>query len=302
MTSMNNAIPCLLLLTAMFVHGCDKPQPSAGGTQDSLSSNISDGLTRAIGKGQIDSGNTLAIVNGKPITHELLIVYRKLKEMQEGHATDTPISEKESIEELINMQLLVQKAQRENLHRLPEIANLIQLQQDSILAKRAINDMLRGHVADEESINSEYRRQYTGQTQREYSARHILVRELTTAEQLISQLRQGADFAQLAQQHSIGPSAPHGGNLEWFSLDSVLPEFARAVQMLEKNDITATPIQTRYGWHVIQLLDAREIAPPPLQQVRERIIASLQDAYLDQALQQLRSEADIQLLKQRVVE
>jgi peptidyl-prolyl cis-trans isomerase C len=149
-------------------------------------------------------------------------------------------------------------------------------------------------------IESEYQKQYSDTTRMEYSARHILVKEMAAAEEIIKQLNQGADFAQLARDKSTGPSAPYGGELEWFTLENMVPEFSTEIKTLDKNQITTKPVKTRYGWHVIQLLDKREIPPPALEQVRDTLVAELQSSLLEATLEQLRANADIQILKQGI--
>jgi peptidyl-prolyl cis-trans isomerase C len=64
--------------------------------------------------------------------------------------------------------------------------------------------------------------------------------------------------------------------------------FADAVASLKKGEITPAPVQTQYGWHVIQLLDTRETPVPPLDQVKDRVSQLVETkkfhAYEDQLL------------------
>jgi peptidyl-prolyl cis-trans isomerase SurA len=97
-------------------------------------------------------------------------------------------------------------------------------------------------------------------------ARHILMRtnELQddeTVRQKLDKLRErilaGEDFAGLAATTSEDPgSAADGGDLGWQGPGTFAPEFERAVNALEENEISE-PFQTQFGWHIAQLLGRR---------------------------------------------
>lgn len=285
----------LLLLTGVTLCACEPPPPAATeSAQTSLSGNITTQFT-GLDNNATNTDNAVAIVNGEPLPAELLVAYREFRKSQ-GAAEDAAITEQEALDELINMQLLVQKAEKENLHKSPLIAMLLRLQHDGILAQQVMSNMLSEHPVTDEQLQQAYEKEYADKKQKEYHARHILLKEKAEAEAIITQLQGGADFAKLAKEKSAGPSAPYGGELEWFTLDSVLPEFASAITTLDNNQITPTPVKTRYGWHVIQLQESRAISPPPLDQVRDTLLTQLKTTMLEESIEALRGQADIQIL------
>lgn len=87
-------------------------------------------------------------------------------------------------------------------------------------------------------------------------ARHILVEDETVALNLIEQLNKGADFAELAKAQSTDTgSGANGGDLGWFGKGAMVPEFETAAFALEKpGDYTTTPVQSQFGFHIIQLI------------------------------------------------
>lgn len=96
-------------------------------------------------------------------------------------------------------------------------------------------------------------------------ARHILIGMKSgvsddDARERLKRLRErivgGADFAELAKVHSDDPSSAKGGDLGWISPGDTVPEFERSLMQLKENEISA-PVQTQYGWHLIQLLERR---------------------------------------------
>jgi peptidyl-prolyl cis-trans isomerase C len=114
-------------------------------------------------------------------------------------------------------------------------------------------------VAMEEITDEELQAEYDALTpppirSQEFNASHILVETEEEAQALIDALGEGADFAELAAESSIGPSGPNGGQLGWFTAGMMVPEFEVAVFELEAGEVSA-PVQTQFGWHVILLND-----------------------------------------------
>lgn len=115
----------------------------------------------------------------------------------------------------------------------------------------------------EEQIQAEMS---TTVTEEQVQARHILIRfsedqdgdearARTEAQALLDQLRAGADFAELARQHSEDPgSAVRGGDLGFFGRGQMVPEFERTAFAMEPNQISDL-VRTAYGYHIIQTLE-----------------------------------------------
>ena len=91
----------------------------------------------------------------------------------------------------------------------------------------------------------------------EYNASHILVNEEDQAKNILKDLNAGKDFDDLAKKHSVGPTAKNGGKLNWFDLNTMVPEFSTALMVLSEGDISQ-PVKTKFGWHVIKLNETRE--------------------------------------------
>jgi peptidyl-prolyl cis-trans isomerase C len=73
----------------------------------------------------------------------------------------------------------------------------------------------------------------------------------------------------------------------------MLPEFSAAAFKLKPNEYTQTPIHTRYGWHVIQVLETRTAQPPTYDQVHDELKQKLQKQDVEQAVAQARSQVKI---------
>jgi len=105
--------------------------------------------------------------------------------------------------------------------------------------------------------------------QTEVWARHILVADEATAQDIIKQLQDGADFATLAAKYSTDTSnAANGGDLGWFGPGAMVPEFETAAFALKNpGDFTATPVKSSFGYHIIQLI-AKQDRPLTADQIQ----------------------------------
>lgn len=119
----------------------------------------------------------------------------------------------------------------------------------SLLQEKATKDV---EVTDEEIKN------YYDQAKYELNARHILVADEATAKEVEDKLKNGGDFAKLAEEYSQDGSAANGGELGWFTVGTMVPEFNDVAYALELNEISA-PVQSEFGYHIIQVTDKREV-------------------------------------------
>ena len=111
---------------------------------------------------------------------------------------------------------------------------------------------------------------------------------------LIAQLDDGADFAELAKANSTGPTGPNGGDLGWFSPDQMVGPFSEAVSVLEDGAYTAAPVQTQFGWHVILREESRDNQPPTLESVRDALSQRIEQTKFTAYLETLRTEHNSQ--------
>lgn len=145
----------------------------------------------------------------------------------------------------------------------------------NLLQEKALTDGVE--VTDEE-IQAYYDRQGT-----ELNARHILVADEETAATVMEELEGGEDFAELAQEYSTDGSAAEGGDLGWFGTGAMVPEFEEAAYSLEVDEISE-PIQSQFGFHIIQVTDKREVeGVEPLEGQEEEIRSELAMLNADQA-------------------
>ena len=125
------------------------------------------------------------------------------------------------------------------------------------------------------------------------AASHILVEadEEEKAKELKTQLDEGADFAALAEEHSICPSGIQGGDLGFFSRGQMVPAFEEAAFNMEPGEIS-DPVQTEFGWHIIKVTD-RVDQTDDFEEAQEYIVMQLEQERLQDHIEDLRESADI---------
>ncbi len=132
-------------------------------------------------------------------------------------------------------------------------------------------------------------------TEEEVHARHILVSSEDEAKAVLDALAEAdADFAAIAAEKSIGPSASKGGDIGYFVKAAMVPEFAEAAFAMAVGEVSKAPVQTQFGWHVIKVEDRRPTPVPTLDELREEIVAGLQQAVVDDGIAELRKDQKIE--------
>jgi peptidyl-prolyl cis-trans isomerase C len=231
----------------------------------------------------------LATINGTSLTAGDIERYRERRPEQEG-------TQAELLQELINIELLVQDAERSKLDAGEEFKLEMEMTRRAMLAQFAVRNQVDGHPVTEEQMRKVYDEQ-VGQSagKTEYHARHILLANEADAKKVIADLDAGGDFVALAKERSTGPSGPQGGDLGFFEPGQMVPEFSQAAIALEPGTYTKTPVKTQFGWHVILLEETRKIEGPSFEQVKPQIENMLQSMQVREYLEGLRSKAEIEV-------
>lgn len=236
----------------------------------------------------------IATVNGQPIAQK---DYDQFIELLVSQGTpETPELRAQVKEEMINRVVMVQQAEKVGITKKPVIQTELELARQGILVRALMADYLEKNPITEADVQAEYDKlkQEEGEAL-EYNVRHILVEDEETAKSLQKQLQdKSASFEDLATANSRDPgSAAQGGSLGWAQADNYVGPFAAAVQATPKGEMTAAPVETQFGWHIIEVVDERPVAFPPMAQVREQLEEMMRQQALSDFQRELRSEATI---------
>lgn len=219
-------------------------------------------LTPAVPTQAQPADPVLAVVNGAPIKKsDLEAAHQSLPEQYR----QVPLEQiyEPLLERVIDGRLLLTEAEKRDLAKDPEVQAEI---------ARARNDVLRDSLVEQaiETSTTQERLQAVydalksqpGFAYEEVHARHILLPDEAAAREVIQQLQNGADFAELAKAKSTDPSAQsNAGDLGYFRREAMVPEFAEAAFKIEPGTIGQDPVKSPFGWHVIKVEDRRQKVP-----------------------------------------
>lgn len=120
-------------------------------------------------------------------------------------------------------------------------------------------ELLQDKALQDQGIKEEDVKKYYEQMKYELNGRHILVADEATAKEVIEKIKGGAKFADVAKEYSTDKSsAEKGGELGWFTVGAMVDEFNDAAYALELNTLSE-PVQSKYGYHVIEITDKRDV-------------------------------------------
>jgi len=230
----------------------------------------------------------VATINGVEIQNTTYDQY--LQNRLQKPAAETTEEERAAVkQELTDIYLLTTLPMAEELAQEEPTKSQIELQYRAVLAQSVVGHWLQDNPATEEEIQEAYVAQTLLAPDFQFKARHILVETQSAAVELIAQLDEGADFAELAAENSTGPSGPSGGDLGWFSPNQMVAPFSDAVSRLQDGTYTKEPVQTEFGWHVILREESRSNEPPPLDSVRDVIKQNVEQTKFQEFLEGLRA-------------
>lgn len=229
----------------------------------------------------------VATVNGQDITLGQMIVMKQ--SIQDPAMANLP---DQALWDMMLDQLIRQAAVADAAQQDAGVRAQLELQRRNTLASATVSQIAETEPAEAE-LQTAYDRLFAeAGNVTEYNAAHILVETEEEAAEIKAQLDDGADFGELAETASTGPSGPNRGDLGWFAADQMVPPFAEAVAAMQPGTIS-DPVQTEFGWHVIQLNETRLREAPALAEVRDQISQMVLREKVEAEIQRLVDEAEI---------
>ncbi|GAD23188.1 peptidylprolyl isomerase [Acidovorax sp. MR-S7] len=239
------------------------------------------------------AAQNLAIVNGKAVPKERAEVLKQ--QVERSGRPITPEIENQIKEEVIAREIFMQEAQKRGLEASADYKAQMELARQTILIRELFADYQKSSPVTDAEIQAEYDKFVAANAGKEYKASHILVEKEDEAKAIIASLKKGGKFEDIAKKQSKDPgSGARGGDLDWASPSSYVPEFTEALVKLEKGKTTQAPVKSQFGWHVIRLDDVREAQLPKLDEVKPQIAQQLQQQKLIKFQEDLRAKAKVE--------
>jgi peptidyl-prolyl cis-trans isomerase C len=229
-------------------------------------------------------------VNGVAIPQSLLDV-RVNAALAQGQP-DTPELRNAVRDELINIQVLAQAANKSGLSKKADVVQQIDLSKMTILASAFIQDYIKKHPISEATLKQEYEKINKQRGGKEYKVSHILVKTEDEAKAVVEQLK-SKKFEDVAMDKSQDPgSSVKGGDLGWAVPSNFVKPFADAMVALNKGQVSA-PVQSQFGWHIIRLEDSRDLKVPSFDEVKPQLTQHMQQQMVQQVISEQRAKATI---------
>lgn len=221
-------------------------------------------------------GTTLAEVNGTVITTEdfKLEIDRLppyLKPMvQSGEG------KKELLDSMIIREIILEQAMKDGIDKDKEVAERM----EDLRKRLIVETYLKKKVETDAKISDADLKKFYDENKDKFKAgeqvkaSHILVKSEKEAQDILVQLKGGAQFDELAKKFSTDSTASKGGDLGWFSKGAMVPEFDKVAFSLKEGEVSGI-VKTQFGFHLIKLTGKRPAGIAPFEEVREQIKANL---------------------------
>jgi peptidyl-prolyl cis-trans isomerase C len=242
-----------------------------------------------------DTSPTVATVNGVPITRGFYEFY--IKGITGKTSADlTPQMRATALDNLIRGKVVGDEAAKEGIDKTADTGYTMQLARMQVLEQAVQDKYLKDRPPTEQELRAEYETQVGQMPKLEYHTRNILVATEPFAEKAIARLEKGEKFEDVAKSLSMDPSKSNGGDVPFTTPERMPPPYAAAVIALKPGEYTRKPVQTQFGWHVIQLIETRDLTPPPYDQVKQRLEQVVQQKKFRKYMDELMTQAKVEKL------
>lgn len=221
-------------------------------------------------------GQTVAEVNGSVITtadfkKEVETLPPYLRPM-----TETPEGKKELLDTMIIREIIMQQAQKDGLDKSQAVTDKL----EELKKRVVVEAFLKKKIEDQANISDADLQKFYDQNKDKFNsgdqvrASHILVKSENEAQDILGQIKKGANFEALAKKNSVDSAGAKGGDLGWFGKGSMIPEFEKVVFSLKEGELSGV-VKTQFGYHIIKLTGKRPAGIRSFAEAKEQIKAKL---------------------------
>ena len=239
------------------------------------------------------SAQNVAIVNGKAVPMERVEALAK-----QVQASGQPVDEATRAQlkqEVIMREIFMQEAEKRGVAGGDDYKVQMELARQTLMIRALFANEEKAHPVTDADVQAEYDKFTAANGGKEFRARHILVEKEDEAKAVITQLKGGAKFEDLAKKLSKDPgSGANGGDLDWANAASYVTEFSEAMIKLGKGEMTQEPVKSQFGWHVIRVDDIRQAQLPKLEEIKDQIAQQLKQQRLSAFQNGLREKAKVE--------
>jgi peptidyl-prolyl cis-trans isomerase C len=235
----------------------------------------------------------VAVVNGKEITQDVLNQYLSVVQRSADPKKNDP---RAALDDLVATEIALQEARKTDILERAETKQRIEDFTRNILLTTWTKEKVEAFEVTEDEITKVYEERVKKDANDEFKARHILLKTEEEAKAVIAEIAGGADFVKVAEEKSTGPSAKNGGDLGWFKSATMVKPFSDAVKEMKKGGVSAEPVKTQFGFHVIKLEDTRPAKLPPMDSLKPQLQRMLAQQKMMTFMDEMKEKADIKIM------
>lgn len=234
----------------------------------------------------------IATVNGTPITQEQLD-----RVIAQSGVQANPQIAQALKQQLIARELFRQQAAKNPAYeKLPVVKQAMQEAHDAAITQVWLKDNIKPAPVTDEQVKARYDAIVASLGDKEYKAHVIQLGDDVTAAQVLAQLKQGGDFAKLAQQYSTAPNKVRGGDMDWVSFKVPAEEgktqnlplpLAREIAALAVGATSTAPVEVGSQRYLVKVDAARPTQVPAYDVVKPAIRQALETAELERVTVQV---------------
>ncbi|MDR1451246.1 MAG: peptidyl-prolyl cis-trans isomerase [Helicobacteraceae bacterium] len=239
------------------------------------------------------SAATLATVNGDKITSEEIAF--RLSQYPQAPSYDQLNDEQKKgfLDQVIEQKLLAQQAKKSGVEKDNDYKTTLAILQENLAVEFYARKKSDSTAVSDAEVKKFYEDNKARLERPEtVRARHILVDKEGDAKTIIKALsgKKGAaletEFEKLAKEKSTDGSAERGGDLGYFPKDRMVKSFADAAFAMKNGELSKTPVQSEFGYHVILKLDQKPAGTVPFEEVAEQLKQGAKEKKIGESLQQ----------------
>lgn len=212
----------------------------------------------------------------------------------------------EVLESWVREEIMIRAAEKSGFESDPAVAAAIEQARRQILLEVYMGDIVSGLQPSQMEIEN-YVNEWLDTYKIRIHARHIIVQDENLANSLLARIRAGSDFAALAQEYSLGPSATDGGDLGWILRgQSGYMYFDEAAFRLNEGTISDV-IVTGAGYHIIKVIETQPLSPEPSDEEIHQVVAmeltqAIQEEAILEQIEELEIQYTVQLYPDRLLQ
>jgi len=199
------------------------------------------------------------------------------------------------LSQIIDRRMLATIAEKEGFDKTEEVIKRLAVARRNILAESWLAEQVEPAVREDKLLARYEADKSNFKGEEEIHARHILLENEAEARKVLAEIRNGADFAEMAKQYSKGPSGKNGGDLGFFDAKSMVPEFSKVAFAMKAGEVSE-PVKTQFGWHIIRMEEKRPRSLPPFKDVKDRIKEVLWQKKAQELIENLRKSAKVEFV------